>query len=123
MSYKAITHNADRHGLSKRGLFTTVAAVLTVSPDCDIDDFVLSPSSAARNRKIAQKTTAATFKDNFIPPEFCVAHWDKKLLCPVFVPRCSDTKHAQLSSKLLLGLLLCFQVCGSCSLKIIHTLA
>ena len=49
--------SADRHELSKRRLFATVASVITTST-ATVDDFVLSSSSAARSRNEVREKVA-----------------------------------------------------------------
>ena len=73
--------SADRHELLKRRLFATVASVITTST-ATVDDFVLSPSSAARSRNEVREKLANTLKENYFGEKKnnLVLLWDGKIV-------------------------------------------
>ncbi len=81
LTAEEVCMSADRHGLSKRQLFATVASVIKAST-ATVDDFVLSPSSATRSRMEVREKVAKRLKETYIgdKKENLVVHWDGKIV-------------------------------------------
>ena len=71
-----VTESADRHGLSNRQLFATVASIIK-SSNTRIDNFFISPSSVKRARVNNREIEASKIKEHF--SQHCstqlVVHW------------------------------------------------
>lgn len=81
-----ISQMADRLNLSLNQANAMTAAVLQ-SGGIDLGAVTLSKSSSKRHRETVRNKEAENIKTAFIPPNFCVLHWDGKIMAD----NCSDS--------------------------------
>lgn len=79
---KEVCQMADRLNLSLNQA-TGIAAAVLKSSGIDLEQVPLSKTSCHRYRQQNRTVLGEDIKSSFVPPEFCVLHWDGKIMADV----------------------------------------